>query len=58
MPTGDVLEKLAVKIDTVLKRGYLELEGIKSHIDVFPVDKADDIRAVYNATKSGLNDAA
>ena len=57
MPPGEVLEKLASKIDTVLERGYLELEGIKSHIDVFSVQKADDIRAVYNATKSGLNDA-
>jgi hypothetical protein len=52
-----MIERLAAKIDTVLERGYLEMESIKSHIDVFPVAKADDIRAVYNGSKSGLNEA-
>jgi hypothetical protein len=56
-PSNDMIEKLAAKIDTVLERGYLEVESIKSHIDVFPVTKADDIQAVYKGTKSGLNEA-
>lgn len=56
-PPNDVIEKLAEKIDKMLAREYMELDDVTSLIEVFPVEKADDIRPVYNGTKSGLNGA-
>jgi hypothetical protein len=42
-PPNDVIAKLAAKIDKMLARDYMELDDAKSLIEVFSVEKADDI---------------
>jgi hypothetical protein len=54
-------EKIKHKIDTVVRRGYMVLVMAKmllSLMDMFDVPKgANDIRLVYNGSKSGLNES-
>ena len=51
-------ELLKGKVEKVMERGYLERGYVKSLINYFSVPKgADDVRVVYDGTKSGLTDA-
>jgi hypothetical protein len=48
------------KLDKVIMKGYVELTDIKfveAMMFMFDVPKGDDIRMVYNRSKSGLNKA-
>ena len=54
----DTMSKVKQKVSKVRKRGYIVRGLIKSFTSFFEVAKgADDIRMVYNATSSGLNEA-
>ena len=57
-PPIELRPKVAVKLSTVLQRGYLDQEPpISSMTDFFAVPKGDaDIRMVYNGTSCGLNE--
>ena len=58
---GDIRTKVKAKIKKVLDKGYIELadiELIESFMHFFHVPKGEeDIRMVYDGTKSGLNDS-
>jgi hypothetical protein len=49
--------KVAKKLEKMRKRRYIVEGLVESLTSVFAVDKVDDIRLVYNAAESGLNDA-
>ena len=55
----NILKKVKLKVDKVIRNGYVEIvsrKHLKSVLNVFHVPKGiDDIRLVYDATKSGLN---
>ena len=54
----EIKAKVRKKVNKVRERGYLSSGIIKSLTSFFEVMKGlDDIRMVYNATSSGLNDA-
>jgi hypothetical protein len=53
----EMAEKMVAKLRDVLERGYLEEGKVTSLMFFFAVEKNDDIRMVYDGTKSGLNDA-
>ena len=54
----DIKAKVRKKVNKVRERGYLGAGIVKSLTSFFEVLKGlDDIRMVYNATSSGLNDA-
>jgi hypothetical protein len=50
-------EKMVAKLRDVLEKGYLEEGKVTSLMFFFAVEKNNDIRMVYDGTKSGLNDA-
>jgi hypothetical protein len=50
-------DKMVAKLRDVLEKGYLEEGKVTSLMFFFAVEKNDDIRMVYDGTKSGLNDA-
>ena len=61
-------ERVSEKLSSVLRKGYVVIKDeVKSLTHFFPVAKTwkgervdkrvDDTRMVYDATKSGLNDA-
>ena len=55
-----IRKKVWEKLDKVLAKGYIELIDIKfveSIMYMFHVAKGDDIRMVYDGSKSGLNAA-
>ena len=67
-PESGSFQKVKTKLSKVLARGYIMLSSeVKSFIQFFPVPKTwkvegskrvtDDIRMVYDATRSGLNKA-
>ena len=59
-PPRDALnkEKVMAKLADIRKKGYVEVGQVESLISFFDVAKGkEDIRMVYDGTKSGLNDA-
>jgi hypothetical protein len=50
-------EKVTEKLTKMRKRRYIVPGLVESLTSVFAVKKVDDIRLVYNAAESGLNDA-
>jgi hypothetical protein len=49
---------MALKLEKVIKRGYVKKGLVKSLIKYFSVPKGvDDVRMVYNGTASGFNDS-
>jgi hypothetical protein len=52
-----VRSKEAEKLKNVVWKGYLEKGFVKNLTHCFSVEKGDDIRMVYDATKSLLNEA-
>ena len=51
-------DKVMAKLADIRKKGYVEAGQVESLISFFDVEKGkDDIRMVYDGTKSGLNDA-
>ena len=67
-PESGSFQKVKTKLSKVLARGYIMLSSeVKSFTHFFPVPKTwkvegskrvtDDIRMVYDATRSGLNKA-
>lgn len=57
LANNENFDKIISKIETVLKRGYIQPGQVSSLIDFFAVPKGDDIRLVYNGTSCGLNEA-
>ena len=56
-PPADLKEMVETKISNVLEKGYMAPGKIVALISFFAVPKGtSDIRMVYDATKSGLND--
>jgi hypothetical protein len=52
-----LVNKITEKFVKVLKKGYVSEGPVRSMINCFPVEKGDDdIRLVYDGTKSGLNE--
>ena len=52
--------KVREKLEKVMKKGYIEIADIQmveSIMYMFDVVKGEDIRMVYDGSKSGLNDA-
>ena len=52
----DMAAAIKVKLQAVRDRGYIGPGPVRSLTSYFAVPKAQDIRMVYDATKSGLND--
>jgi hypothetical protein len=51
-------DKILAKLENVRERGYIKPGAVVSITSFFAVPKGEsDIRMVYDATKSGLNDA-
>ena len=59
--SNDLVQKIREKVKDVVDKGYITLvqrEDIEALMPMFGVKKGlDDIRMVYNGSKSGLNDA-
>ena len=54
----EVLRLMREKLDVIRKKGYVEKGTINSLMSFFDVPKGhDDIRMVYDGSKSGLNDS-
>ena len=53
----EIRRKEAEKLKNVVWKGYLEEGFVKNLTHCFSVEKGDDIRMVYDATKSLLNEA-
>jgi hypothetical protein len=53
----DAKAKVIDKLRKMVERRYIVPRKVESLTSVFAVEKADDIRLVYNAAESGLNDA-
>jgi hypothetical protein len=57
----EVREKVKAKLEKVLVKGYIELvdiEWVEAMMFMFHVDKgANNIRLVYDGTRSGLNES-
>jgi hypothetical protein len=53
----EMAEKMVEKLKDVLEKGYLEEGKVTALMFFFTVEKNDDIRMVYDGTKSGLKDA-
>jgi hypothetical protein len=56
----EIKEKVKKKLDKVIMKGYVEVTDIKfveAMMFMFDVPKGDDIRMVYDGSKSGLNKA-
>ena len=52
------LKLMASKVESMLKRGYLEEGFVRSNVHYFSVPKGeDDIRVVFDGTSSGLNNS-
>ena len=56
-PPTKKLEKIARKVGKVRKSKYIKDGMVSNLTDFFDVPKGEDIRIVYNGTRSGLNDA-
>jgi hypothetical protein len=56
-PPTKKLEKIARKVGKVRKSKYIKAGMVSNLTDFFDVPKGEDIRIVYNGTRSGLNDA-
>ena len=56
-PPTKKLEKIARKVGKVRKSKYIKGGWVSNLTDFFDVPKGEDIRIVYNGTRSGLNDA-
>ncbi|OEU18475.1 hypothetical protein FRACYDRAFT_236751 [Fragilariopsis cylindrus CCMP1102] len=55
-----IREQVKKKVDSVMMKGYVDLVDIKqieAYMYMFHVPKGDDIRMVYDGSKSGLNNA-
>ena len=53
----EVRRKEAAKLNNVVWKGYLEKGYVTNLTHCFSVEKGEDIRMVYDATKCGLNEA-
>jgi hypothetical protein len=57
-PDPEVAKNIAAKLDNVAQKGYIRPGDVKSLTKYFAVPKGEgDIRMVYDATISGLNDS-
>ena len=56
--SDDIKAKVKEKLEKVFRKGYIEITDIQlveSIMYMFDVAKGDDIRMVYDGSKSGLN---
>ena len=57
--SDDIKAKVKEKLEKVFRKGYIEITDIQmveSIMYMFDVVKGEDIRMVYDGSKSGLND--